>query len=253
MKLREISLTLTLALVLGAVEQVGGGAAPAAAAVEVPFAPGEALVYRVEWAGAEAASARLEVRPGETLYGRKAWHFLARASTLKAARLLYPLDDQFDSYSEVAALASLRWEMYQRERGTQRNRIIRMNRAGEPVPADGPAVRVPAGTRDPLGLLYALRIHDWSKSRETRFPLFDGSKLYEVRAAAGAEAPVSVPAGRATARRVAVQLFLSKQEVTGMRFAVWIARDAARTPLLIEAELPLGKLRIALTSPRLAP
>lgn len=224
--------------------------APAAVLLAVPFKPGERLTYRVNWGPAEAANAQLEILPHQFMANRNAWHFQARANTIKATRFLYPLDDQFDSYSDEPALASLQYEMYIREPGKNRDRVIRMNREGEPAPAE-PSVRVPVGTRDPLGLVYALRAVDWSKTKETKFPLYDGSKFYEIRARElSRSSKVSVPKGTYTASRIELRVFERDKELTTARFWVNLANDAARTPVLIEAELPFGSIRVELVSSR---
>lgn len=223
---------------------------PAPAPLPVPFQPGERLTYRITWGPAEAASAELEILPQQFVAGHNAWHFQAKANTIKTTRFIYPLDDQFDSYSDESALDSLQYEMYIREPGKNRDRIIRMNREGKPAPP-APSVRVPAGTRDPLGLVYALRAFDWSKSKETKFPVYDGGKLYEVRARQlSTGGKVSVPKGTYTASRIELRVFERNKEVTTARFWVWLASDAARTPVLIEAELPFGSIRVELVSSR---
>ena len=227
-------------------------AAPAPATptpLAVPFRTGEQLNYRVSWGPADAATAQLTTVGQEQTLGHETWHFRAKASTIKAVRFLYPLDDQFDSYSDVYALASVRYDMRIREKSKTQDRVIRMNRLGEPPPPGGPSVRVPQGTRDPVGLLYALRVWDWEKAKETVFPLYDGSKLYEVRAKeVHTNGSVTVPAGPQRASRIELRIFERGKEVTNAHFWVWLSMDRKRTPVLIEAELPLGKLMVELVS-----
>jgi len=228
-------------------------AAPAAPAklvpLVVPFQPNEQLDYRVFWGPADAATVMLAIQPHRELEGRSAWHFQAKASTIKAARFLYSLDDKFDSLSDIFNLGSLQYEMNIREKSKTQSRVIRMNPVGQDPPASGPSVQVPAGTRDPLGLLYAMRAWDWGKTKESLFPLYDGSKLYEVRAReVAAKGPVTVLSGSYTASRIQLRIFERGKELTDARFWIWIADGARRLPVLIEAEMPFGKLRVELVS-----
>src|SRR5438094_428615 len=79
---------------------------------------------------------------------------LAAAHTLKPLRIVFELDDQFDSYSDAGTLASLQYEMRLSERGQKLQSIQRMTSSGkEPAPADATAARVVPGTRDPLGMM----------------------------------------------------------------------------------------------------
>jgi len=215
----------------------------------VPFRTGETLDYRVLWStvSVNAANVRLAVTERRPFYGREAWHFQAVAHTVEAMRLLFALDDQFDSYSEPGALASLQYEMYLREQGKKEDAIHRMSTDSDPAPSTGAAVRVLPGTRDPLGFFFYLRSVDWPRSREVRCPVFDGHKLYQVRARLELErGTVIVPAGKFAASRIGVHVYEHGKDSEQARFLLWLAQDATRTPVLIEADVPLGTARAEL-------
>jgi hypothetical protein len=232
---------------------------PAApAAMPVPFALGEMLHYQVLWTqfSVHAATLDFSVAEERNFFGHLAWHFRATAHTINTMRLAYTLDDQFDSYTDASQLNCMQYEMYLNEQGKSETSILRTSTQAEPVPLaenarGGPPnatlVRVLPGTRDPIGLLYALRAADWQHSTEFRAPAFDGHRLYEIRA--DVEIPsgqVTVPAGEFTATRIAVHISERGSEVPGTRFLVWLAHDAGRTPVLIEAEVPFGTARVEL-------
>lgn len=226
---------------------------PPAALVEqaVPFHGGEKLSYRVMWSkfSVNAGTIDLFVAQHGTFFGHPAWHFQARAATVQTMRLVYPLDDQFDSYTEAIKLASLQYEMYLHEQGKQENNSWRMTLDGEPAPSGATAARVVPGTRDPIGFLYALRAADWKSTPELRAPVFDGHHLYQVDAKLGLPADhVTVPAGDFEASRIDIRLSERGEGVADTNFSLWIAQDAARTPVLIEANVPLGTARVELTS-----
>ena len=213
----------------------------------VPFAVGEKLEYQVLWGVAAAATAQMLAVERRAFFGKEAWHFQVRASTVNPARLLYQLDDQFDSYTEARSLVGLRFEMYIHEQGKKRNDVHRLVREGEPAPADGPGVRVPAGTCDPVGLIYALRAVDWARTPKWNVPVFDGKKLYDLRAERVAENG-SVTAGGVsyTVSRIELRPWHRGKELVGTRFWVSLANNAGRTPVLMEAEVTFGKFRIEL-------
>ncbi len=215
----------------------------------VPFQAGETLDYHVQWARLlNAATVRLAVTGRRPFYGREAWHFRAMAHTIDPMRYLFVLDDQFDSYTDPTTLASLQYEMYLREQGKREDGIFRMTTEGDPAPGVGSAVRVLPGTRDALGYLYYLRSVDWQRTRETRVPVFDGKKLYEARARLDVDrSEVSVPAGNYAASRIEVRVYDRGHEVPQTRFWLWLAHDAHRTPVLMEAEVPFGTARVELT------
>jgi Protein of unknown function (DUF3108) len=227
-------------------------ALPAAEAV-VPFHGLERLAFQVLFSKftVKAAELQFHVVERRNFFGHPAWHFRATAQTVDTVRVLYPLDDQFDSYTDAVRLTSLQYEMYLRESGTKENRTWRMDTGEESIPDGVSAARVTPGTRDPLGMLYVLRATDWKQSPELRMPVFEGRHLYDVRARlAQGSSPVKVPAGQFNASRIDVQVFERGRELTDTTFSVWLADDAGRTPVLIEANLPIGSARVELTGRR---
>jgi uncharacterized protein DUF3108 len=231
-------------------------AKPAASAVSapssaaVPFQAGETLEYRVLYSKYSVNAAKVEIAVLEqrSFFGHPAWHFRATAHTMDTMRLLFPLDDQFDSYTSAANLFSLQYEMYVREQGKEQKSAYRMTGDKDPAPPDVTALRVLPGTRDAIGFLYALRAADWKRAPDLKVPVFDGHHLYD--AVAHLDTPqgnVSVQAGNFAASGIAIRLFEHGKELTNTHFTLWLANDASRTPVLVEAEIPFGTSRIELT------
>lgn len=223
---------------------------PAAPAVApVPFQAGETLQYRVLFSKYSVNAAKIETSVIEqrNFFGHPAWHFRAAAHTMDTTRMLFAIDDEFDSYTSAANLFSLQYEMYLHEQGKEQTSVYRMTHDGEPAPADVTALRVIPGTRDAIGFLYDLRAQDWQHAPELRAPVFDGRRIYD--AVARIDTPlltVAVPAGKLPAFRVAIRLFDHGKELTDTRLWVSITTDAAHTPVLVEADIPFGTARIEL-------
>ena len=225
-------------------------AAPAAPPkTEVPFRAGETLNFSGQWLGMSGAiTAELSVPEQRAVYGRDAWHLRAQLHTNNPLRYLVAVDDQFDAYDALAELLGLQFEMYLHESGRSETHLFRL----APTPVEARAnvtdVRVPQGTRDPLGMLYLLRTVDWQKASEARGPVFDGRKIYDVRAQlATPQQEISVTAGKYNASGIAVRVFENGSEMTNTKLKLWIAHDAAHTPVLLEMELPIGTGRVELT------
>jgi Protein of unknown function (DUF3108) len=221
--------------------------------MQVPFQGLEKLAFQVLFSKftVKAAELQFAVVEHRSFFGRPAWHFRVTAQTVDTVRVLFPLDDQFDSYTDAVRLTSLQYEMYLRESGEKQDRTWRMDTGEDPIPSGVSAAHVTPGTRDPLGLLYLLRATDWNKTPELRVPVFEGRHLYDVRASLDARAaPVKVPAGQFSASQIRVRIFEQGHEATDTSFSVWLADDAAHTPVLIEADLPIGSARVELTGRR---
>ena len=218
-------------------------------AVPVPFRSGEILEYRVLFSKYSVNAAKIETAVVEQrdFFGHSAWHFRAVAHTQDTTRALFAIDDEFDSYTSAANLFSLQYEMYLHEQGKAQTNLYRMTAEGDPAPADVTAVRVVPGTRDAISFLYNLRAGDWQRTPELHAPVFDGRRLYD--AVARVDTPqgnIAVPAGNFPAFRIAIHLFDHGKELTDTHLWVWITKDAAHTPVLVEAEIPFGTARIEL-------
>ena len=222
---------------------------PAAAEEASALRAGEVLDFAADVAKlTNVANLRLQIVERRNFFGKSAWHLQAFAHTESPLRMVFELDDQFDSYSDATTLASLQYEMHLSERGEKQESIQRMTTTGaEHVAANATQTRVVGGTRDPLGLMQYLRTVDWEKVREVRGPVYDGHKLYDVRAAyAGAAAGIAVPAGTFATSKIDLRVFDAGAELKDAHFTLYLASNPARTPVLLEAVMPFATARVAL-------
>jgi hypothetical protein len=213
--------------------------------------PGETLEYdaTVTKLNSTVANLKLTVNEKRPFGAKPSWHFQAFAHTENPYRMVFELDDQFDSYSDARNMTSLQYEMHLNERGQKVDSVERLLPSVEDPPPDGTsAARVLPGTRDPLGLLQFLRGVDWSKTPEVTSPVYDGRKLYDTRATVSSSATaVTVPAGKFTATKIEIRVFDNGTEMKDAHFFLYLANDPARTPVLMEAVLPVATARVELT------
>jgi hypothetical protein len=219
----------------------------------LPLRAGEVLEYTANVSKLDnVATLRLQVAGRGNFVGKSAWHLQAFAHTENPLRMVFELDDQFDSYSDAATMTSLQYEMHLSERGQKVESVQRMTTTGkEPAPEDATAARVLPGTRDPLGMMQYLRNVDWTKSPEVRCPVYDGHKLYDARAKLiGTSADVAVPAGDYKASKIDIRVFENGVEMKDASFTLYLANNAARTPVLLEAVMPFATARVELSKAR---
>ncbi|HXE34798.1 MAG TPA: DUF3108 domain-containing protein [Verrucomicrobiae bacterium] len=215
----------------------------------LPLRRGEVLEYTANVSSlTNVANLKLQVGEHRDFLGKSAWHLQAFAHTESPLRMVFELDDQFDSYSDAQTMASLQYEMHLSERGQKVDSVQRMTATGkEPAPPDASETRVLPGTRDPLGMMQFLRNVDWTKTAEVRSPVYDGHKLYDVRAklVSAAEA-VTVPAGNFKTSKIEIRVFENGQEMKDARFTIYFANNAARAPVLLEAVMPFATAQVQL-------
>lgn len=239
------------ALAQQSAKKPAGSKAPAPAAAQptsAPFRAGETLDYTGEWLHMSGSvTAKLSTLERRPFYGREAWHIQAQLHTNGALRYILPIDDQFDSYSNVAGFVALQFEMYLHESGKTETDKLRLSSVNEETPGADTVVKVLPETRDPVGFAFYLRTVDWQKTAEVRGPVYDGHKLYDVRASLSIpKDTITVAAGKFVATGIAARIFDSGTELTSSKIVLWLAQDAARTPILVTVDLPVGTGRIEL-------
>jgi len=215
----------------------------------LPLRRGEVLEYTANVSSlTNVANLKLLVGEHKDFFGKNAWHLQAFAHTESPLRMVFELDDQFDSYSDAGTMTSLQYEMHLSEGGQKVDSVQRMTATGkEPAPPDATETRVLPGTRDPLGMLQFLRNVDWTKTAEVRCPVYDGHKLYDVRAKLiSAGEAVTVPAGSFKTSKIEIRVFENGQEMKDAHFTMYFANNAARTPVLLEAIMPFATAQVQL-------
>jgi len=218
--------------------------------VAMPFRTGETLNYRVSWSAfSNAASVQLAVPEQRDLFGYSTWHFRAQAHTTSTVRSLFTVDDQFDSYTDRTTLETRQYETHLNELGKIDDQILHFTAPGQASHLPGPSVVVPAGTLDPLGAMFVLRHVDWEHTPEFHETVYDGRDLYQITVKREtANDSVAIAAGTFSTSRISIDLFQHQKPVPGVHAIAWITNDPARTPVLMEAQLPFGNVRAELTS-----
>ncbi len=239
--------------VAGPANPAAAKAAPAVPAADpgLPLKGGEVLDFTADVAKvSNVGTLQLKTAEKRSVSGKNAWHLQAFAHTQSPLRMVFELDDQFDSYSDASTMTSVQYEMHLSERGQKVDSIQHLTSTGrDAAPANAVQTHVLPGTRDPLGMMQYLRHVDWSKTPKVEGPVYDGHRLYDVIASlAGAGQSVTVPAGTYATDKVEIRVFDNGQEMKDAHFFVYFAENDARTPVLLEAEMPFASARVALKS-----
>jgi hypothetical protein len=212
-----------------------------------PLRAGESWDYSANVSKlSSVANLHLKVVEKRNFLGKSAWHLQAVAHTENPLRMVFALDDQFDSYSDASTLVSMQYEMHLNEKGETVNSVQRMSpRDREPAPDGASAARVLPGTRDPLGMMQYLRTVDWTKVPQVRSPVYDGHKLYDVYAQLQSRGEqVTVPAGSFNALKIDLRVLDNGQEMKDAHFTLFLSNDEARLPVLLEAVMPFATARV---------
>jgi hypothetical protein len=225
---------------------------PAASVAPAPVAPfhnTESLSYSGMWLSLkDVIGVQLTANDDRAFSGHPEWHFQAQLQTKNPLRYVLSVDDHFDSYSAHTDFSGEQFEMHLSEGAKSENHILRLTPVQTPLPSGATQAQVLRGTRDALGFLYFLRTVNWQETNAVRSAVFDGRKVYDVQVAVVTpRSDLAVTAGKFTATGLSVRPFINGKELADTKITLWIAQDAAHTPVLIELELPFGSGRVELT------
>jgi uncharacterized protein DUF3108 len=215
---------------------------------------GEILNYRIAWRRfTGAATAQLQIVDRREFFGAASWHFRAALHTAAPLRAFYPVDDEIDSYAIPVGLETREYQEHFREFGQPEDTSAALVVAGQVSATNLPRVIVPPSTRDALSAIYFLRLTDWHGVPEVRTPVYDGQDVYTMIAKREKSELVQIAARNFNATRISIRLLDGTREIPDEHLIIWLANDSAQTPVLCEAHLPIGDVRIELTSNPAAP
>jgi hypothetical protein len=264
---RQVAASLTLVVVAwgaspdaGQRSPVGAGRAqrpdarPAPREAAVPFRVGETLSYDVSWSSfVVAGTATVRVTEKRPSYGSTAYYIVVEGRPVPLVARLYNLFYKMDTLLDSVTLLSQRGSLYSEEGGSHALGVTRFDRGlrraffeRQAETLETSDLQIPPGTQDGLAVLYALRGRTFKSGERFSVPIADGGSLYSVQVAVGALEPVGVPAGRFSAWNLKVGITDAQGQPVWRNNEVWIANDARRLPVKLQAELPVGHFLLVL-------
>lgn len=235
---------LFLIALLGPANQGGGQSsspAPATAgATSAPFARGEVLRYSANWpSGLSLGEAELKVGPGEP-----GWSF---ELSLDAGLPGFEIRDRYRSQSDgqFCAISLEKDFIHGSRKSKEKVSYDRPARLAKRQTIGGGAseVAIPDCVKDALSFLYFTR-RELANGRVPAAQTLNFGAPYQVSVAYTDSPQIEIGGTRQAADRLTVSL---RGPASSHTIQIFFARDAARTPLLIRAPLPLGTFSLELT------
>jgi len=145
----------------------------------IPFVPGEKLVYQGRWGAIPAGEIIMEVLAKVNVNGKEAYHFTMTTKTNAVVDLIYKVRERQDSYVDADMTHSL---LYKKRTESKHARDVvitfdwdKMLATRSNFGKKDDSVHVLAGSFDPLALFYALRLQDIKENSVLEIPVTDGN------------------------------------------------------------------------------
>ena len=222
----------------------------------VPFRIGETLTYDVSWSTyLVAGTAVTTVKEKKASFDSTAYYVVAEARPVPLLAKLYSLYYKLDTLIDAFTLLPQRGTVYTEEGKRHHFKTTRFDRnarkanfeyqSGTTVKSDFP---IAASTQDALSALYVLRALPLKTGLHVTMPVTDDGVNYKLTIDVAAVERVKTPIGEIPAWKVLPVVADDKGQVVGKNLAVWIADDATKYPLKIQADLAVGSFVLLLRS-----
>lgn len=256
--MRHRWLPATLAALAAAAALPAAAPLPQRPAVErpVPFRAGETLTFDISWSQfITAGTATITVRDRRPSFDSTAYYIVADGRPTPLLSAIYPLYYKADTLLDVFSLLPQRGSVFTQEGSRSSLKATRFNQATRRATYEVTGARavrkdvaLPAFTQDALSALYVIRALPLALDASIAMPVTDSGEIYRVRLHVVAQQSLTTPLGRTTAWKVVPSILDEHGTPTGQTIAVWISDDERKLPLKIEADLPVGRFVIVLTS-----
>jgi hypothetical protein len=227
-------------------------ALPGDALIATPaFAPGEEIVFEIDYLGVRMGRARLRVGKPEGAI----WPIICQGRTDGIASLL-DIREHYVSYWDAEARVSRGSDLnaievgdrhtdrarFDRETGVATVRVTRKGKVRERKH------QVPRDAHDLTSALLALRSSSLSPGAHVEFPVFSGGDLFTLRADVEGTERVDTPAGPFDTLRFKVHLGFTNKFKTERDTYLWLTNDARRIPVKARADFAIGSVTLKLVA-----
>jgi hypothetical protein len=227
-----------------------------ALAKDPPFRQGEKMVYRARWGFVSAGQSVIEILPDETVNDVRTWRFAMTTTTNGGMDLIYKVREHKESYMDLNRMRTVLYK--EKEEGNHpRDVVVTYDWAKGTVTRyengnRGDTISVPAGTIDPLGLFFFIRMNKLKLGDVLEFPVTDGKKYWDTRATVVRREQLTIN-GKTYDTLVVMpdmkrieDVFKKKDEQPDLM--IWFSADDRQVPVKIESKVIIGTFVFELVS-----
>lgn len=223
-------------------------------AAPAPFKVGERLTYDVSWSNfLTAGEATVAVQEQRRVGAQPAYYIVAEARTTGVVSSLYTLYYKADTLLGTSSLLPIKGTVFSQEGRRTRNKITSFNHQTGRVAYEVRTATVvtkelwaPRDSQDVVSAVFALRSLPLKPGSRYDMNICDSAQLYRLVATVEGREAVKTGVGTRQALRIRPAIFNDKGEAQGRGLMLWLSDDAARIPLRLTAELPVGAVNLVL-------
>jgi hypothetical protein len=219
-----------------------------AATDELPFAPGEKLIYSVSYGDTKAGICVMKVVKRVTYEGRLCLKLVMELRSSTAFSDFFYVKDDIESLFDVGVLGTRRYEKHLVEGDYAADEVLYYDQEAHTITREGDVREgIVASGCDALAAFYHVRAQDIAVGGELSFPYADATRNEVVQVKVIKRETITVPAG--TFECFLVQPML--EEETGIfrqhgQVYIWVSADEHKIPVKITGLTWFGEVRCEL-------
>lgn len=253
------SLLVTAAACLISIGAAQPGDAPASPVAHQPlphvehnaFRAGEKLSYVLHYGWLNAGVATLELAPGKDIQGREVLHAVGIGQSTGAFKAFYKVDDRYETFIDKKGVFP--WMFIRRvdEGGYIINQdYLFMQHRGTVTTQENKTYKVKPGIQDMLSAFYFARTVDYSRAKkgdEFEIPCFMDNQEWTLRMRYMGKETIKIRNGRYRCLKFQPVVQEGRVFKTNEDLNVWITDDPNHVPVLAQAKVLVGSIKVELT------
>ena len=254
--LAAVWLVLGLLLVPPAFGDPGQIQTHPAPAANLPFKPGEKLIYEISWSNLiQAGTAVLEVRDEKRADGKVLYHLISTAHSSRLLSKFYTVSDRIESVFDPEKLRPLSYSLDQSHGKRKKKREMKFNykEGAVTVLSDGQenTYSVPPEVQDPLSALYYVRTKkDFTAGKTIIVKVHDDDKNWTVDVNVLGKEKLKTPFGELDTIKLKTYpryegVFQNQGEIY-----IWLTDDERKIPVLMKSTISIGSIVSTLVDAR---
>lgn len=177
------------------------------------------------------------------------YHALLKGNTSGIVEWFYKVNNHYESYFSVETLYPQLYIEQIKENKYRRNDTVRFDHTKKVAYHDDKSSTMPVGTNDLVSMIYAVRAMDVSHLSEGDsflLPLFTDRKAIESNVKFIGKEKVKTKFGERLCYGFSPEVAKGKVFREKYPATLWISADADRLPMLVEAKMRVGKIKLEL-------
>jgi hypothetical protein len=214
---------------------------------QLPFSPGEELIYAVRYGVIRAGMATMQITGVVDWGGRECFHIVSEARSTMPFSLIYEVKDSVESLMDTQELYTWRYEKKLREGNYRAHETVVFDQVNHTATyPDGKVITVPERVQDVLTSLYYVRTLELEGGKSVFIENHADRKNYPLEVKVLRIEEVTVPAG--TYKCFVVEPILKASGIFQHkgRLTVWLSTDPSRIPVMMKSKVAIGSIDVVL-------